>query len=75
MKEIHTIEDRIGNWFTYHPPTLEDSAKYEVIRDAAKRFAKIIVDNTPESVDRTAAIRKIREAVMTANVAIACNGK
>ena len=66
----------INNWFMYHPPeNEEDIKKYQVIRDAGKKFAQVIVENTPESADQTAAIRKIREAVMTANAAIACKGK
>jgi len=61
-------------WFTYHPPSPDDAAKYLLIRDAALEFATVIRDNTPESPDQTAALRKIREAVMTANAAIACGG-
>lgn len=57
--------------FTYHAPTQAQIPRYEEIRAAAKRFAQIVVNNTPASADQTAAIRKIREAVMTANAAIA----
>ena len=59
--------------FTYH----NDPAKipnYVAIRDAAKVFAQVVIDNTPECADQSAAIRKIREAVMTANAAIALDG-
>lgn len=65
----------IDNIFTYHPPTPEDQKRYVAIRDAAKVFANAIVENTPECADQTAAIRKLREAVMTANAAIALQGK
>jgi hypothetical protein len=68
-------EADLKNWFTYHAPTAEDATKYETIRYAAMQFAQTIVNNTPSSADQTAAIRKIREAVMTANAAIACGGK
>jgi hypothetical protein len=64
----------LDTWFTYHPPTSNKQYQYVVIRDAAKSLAEIIVANTPASPDQTAAIRKIREAVMTANAAIACDG-
>lgn len=61
--------------FSYHPPTAEQLPKYEDLRSAAYVFAKAIVDLTPVGADQTAAIRKVREAVMTANAAIALNGK
>lgn len=67
-------EEMLNNWFTYHPPTPEQQTKYVEIRDAALAFATIIVKNTPPSADQTAAVRKIREATMTANQAIACGG-
>jgi hypothetical protein len=65
---------QIENWFSYHAPDAEQLPKYEAIRDAAKVFAQVIVDNTPSSADQSAAIRHVREAVMTANASIACGG-
>jgi len=41
----------------------------------AKELGQVIVDNTPTSADQTAAIRLLREAVMTANASIALDGK
>lgn len=67
--------EEIENWFTYHPPTEVDQVAFVAIRNAAKELAKVIVNCTPPSADQTAAIRKLREAVMTANAAIACQGK
>jgi hypothetical protein len=66
-------QEQLDNWFTYHSD-LGDIPKYVAIREGAKAFARIIVDNSPPSADTTAAIRKLREAVMTANAAIACKG-
>lgn len=63
----------IDNWFTYHSSTANQIPKYEEIRNAAKQLAEVIIGNTPSSADQTAAIRKVREAVMTANAAIACS--
>ena len=57
--------------FTYHPPKGDQAERYVKIRDKAKEFAEVVVDCTPECPDQSAAIRKIREAVMTANAAIA----
>jgi hypothetical protein len=63
----------LDNWFTYHSPTADQLPKYQVIRESAKDLATVILKNTPPGPDQTAAIRKIREAVMTANQSIACD--
>lgn len=68
-------QEQIDNWFTYHSPTPDQLPRYLAIREAGKIFAQSIVENSPESADCTAAVRKVREAVMTANQAIACGGK
>jgi hypothetical protein len=67
----------LEHWFTYHPPNVEkgDIEAYQRIRDAGFNLAYTIISNTPPCADQTAAIRKIREAVMTANAARACDGK
>jgi hypothetical protein len=67
-------QENLNNWFTYHSPTPEQLPKYQAIREAALNLAQVIVANTPASADQTAAIRKIREAAMTANASIACGG-
>jgi len=68
------IVDEIENWFEYHPPTGEDQIRaYGNIRKAGKEFALAIARNVPNCADRTAAVRKIREAVMTANAGLACS--
>jgi hypothetical protein len=66
-------DEEIYNLFRYHPPQGDQGPRYIKIRESAKQFAQTIVDNTPESADQSAAIRKVREAMMTANAAIACN--
>jgi hypothetical protein len=68
-------EDNLKNWFTYHAPKPEQMSKYLEIREAGLAFAVVTLKHTPSSADQTAAIRKIREAVMTANQAIACEGQ
>lgn len=68
-------KDHVDNWFMYHSPTPEQTPKYEAIREAGKHLAQVILDNTPASADQSDAIRKVREAVMTANASIACDGK
>ena len=68
-------EADLKNWFTYHPPIGNDPDSYTRIRTAALVFATVVLEVTPPSADQTAAIRKIREAVFTANASIACGGK
>ncbi len=65
----------LDHLFKHHSPTAEQLSKYEAIRLAAKEFAKVVLANSPASADQTAAIRKLRECVMTANAAIALNGR
>ena len=65
----------IENIFTYHSPSADQLPKYEAIRAKAKELGHVIVANTPASADQTAAIRLLREAVMTANASIALQGK
>lgn len=65
----------LDNWFMYHPPTTEQLASYEKIRAAAKKYAEVVNCCVPDSADKTVAIRKIRESVMAANLAVACYQK
>jgi len=69
-----TIE-HLDNWFEYHSPSPAQQDAYKEIRGAGKWFAEVILRWCPSSADRTDAIRKVREAVMTANASIACGGK
>ena len=66
-------EAEINNWFQYHSPKDDQAGRYELLRNAAKTLALQIVCNVPNCADRTAAIRKLRECIFTANAAIACN--
>jgi hypothetical protein len=61
----------VENIFTYHAPKGDQPQRYQAIRDAAKNLALVIVANTQSSADQTAAIRLLRESVMTANASIA----
>ena len=63
--------DVIETLFTFHPPTENQRLKYETIREVAKDLARVIDTCCPSGPDRSAAIRKVREAVMTANASIA----
>ena len=61
----------LDNLFAYHPPKGDQVDRYQKLRDSAKEFAAVILDLTPTCPDQTVAVRKVREAVMTANAAIA----
>lgn len=65
----------LDHLFTYHPPRPRDIEKYQAIREAGKAFATVMLANTPPSADQADALRKIREAVMTANAAVALGGR
>ncbi len=71
--QIEQDEQQVDNWFTYHSPTAKQMGKYTELREAARVFARTLITVMPDrSPDRSVAIRKIREAVMTANAGIAC---
>ncbi len=61
--------------FTHHAPTPEKLHHYDAIHAAAKQFAEVILANTPRGDDQAAALRLLREATMTANAAIALDGR
>lgn len=63
---------KLDSWFTHHAPTGDQVQRYERIRRTAHVLAMVIVQSCPGGADRTAALRKLRESVMTANAAIAC---
>jgi len=61
--------------FTHHTPTPDKIHHHEEIHAAAKRFAQVILAHTPPGADQAAALRLLREATMTANAAIALDGR
>lgn len=66
-------QDDIEQLFTYHAPTENSLVKLKVVREQAKELASCINILVPECADKSAAIRKLRECVMTANAAIVLN--
>lgn len=63
--------------FTFAHHTCDDDQlrRIENVRKMAVLMAKEIEASTPPCADQSAAIRKLRESVMTANAAIATNGR
>ena len=60
--------------FDYHRPNDEQRKMHDDVRAAAKNMVTVIIESCPACADRSAAIRKVREAMFTANAAIALHG-
>lgn len=65
--DINTLKQ----FFTYHAPSKAQIPRYERIRAAALAFGTVLLESAPSGPDQSAAIRKLRECVMTANASIA----
>jgi hypothetical protein len=52
----------------------EQHESMEKIKERAKELTYTILDECPSCADRSAALRKLREAVMTVNTAISLQG-
>jgi len=68
-------KENLSEVFTYHAPDDLQLEQYGALRMAAFDFALTIIENTPSCADQQAALRLVREAVMTANAAVALRGK
>lgn len=62
----------LDRFFGYCAPDNDQAKRHQYIRDGGKQFAELVLHLTPRGADQEAAVRKIREAVMVANAAIAC---
>ena len=67
-------EEMIREIMSYHTPTPEMLPKFAAVREAAIAFVMAIDEHCPASADRTAAVRQVQDALMTANRSIANNG-
>ena len=65
----------IDDAFTYHPWSTEQEARGVAIRKALVELVGMIIHYVPPCPDRSAAIRKLREARMDCNSAITHGGK
>lgn len=66
--------EEIASLMSYKAPTPEKLEKFANLREAATAFAAAIDTNCPPSADRTAAVRQVQDALMTANRAVANDG-
>ena len=65
----------IENIFTYHAPFGDQAERYVKIRETAKELALVIMENCPDSREKSVALTKVQECVMWANASIAINEK
>lgn len=64
-------DDDLINRFTYHAPKNDQAERYEAIRSAGLKFAKLINEHTPPSQEQSLALTHLEQASMWANAAIA----
>lgn len=67
--------DAIANNFRYHLPRPNQPDRYTAIRDAAGKFAMLLVTNCPDSRELSVALTELETSVMWANASIARNEK
>jgi len=67
-------KDPLVELFTFHSPDELQQHQMAAIREAAKHFAQVVLRCSPRCADQRDAIRKIREACMTANQAVMLKG-
>lgn len=72
MKQL--TDKQIKESVRYRKPTEDEIERHENLACCAETFIESIVKNCPPCADTTAAIRKVREAKMTASAAIALKG-
>lgn len=70
---MKVTQQDLVNWYSYHSPTADQVVAYEKIRHKARELAELFNAIAPPCADTTAAHRKLREATMAMNLAIACN--
>jgi len=70
LREV--AEDVIKNQFTYHSPKASQIPKYVQLREKGCELALLINELCPPSDMKHEAVKKVREAIMWANAAIAC---
>lgn len=65
--------ERVTNDFGFHPATDITAEIHNATRANFANLAHWVIDNVPESDARKVCIDRLREAMMWANGAIACN--
>jgi hypothetical protein len=71
---MNITKETLDHVFTYHAPQEDQPARYARVREGAKALAQIILDNAPDSRERSAALTDLQKVVHMTNAAIAING-
>lgn len=66
-------QNEIENRSTYHAPKGDQTDRYQLLRDAAKNLAALIIISTPESREQSIALTNLEQAIFWANASIARN--
>jgi hypothetical protein len=69
------VDKIVEDMFTYHQWGPEEMQKGNAVRNALSSAFRVIIANVPPSPDRSAALRKLRDARMDCNSAITHGGK
>lgn len=68
------MEYDIDQIFDHHPPRNENTANlHAALRREVKTTAAFFIAELPDSPEKILALRKLQEALMWGNAAIACN--
>jgi hypothetical protein len=67
---MRTIAEMLSQ-FVYHPATTETAPKHATVRSTVIELARKWWDTLPDSPEKTLAFRKLQEASMYANLAVA----
>lgn len=67
-------KENVNEIFTYHAPDATQIESLNAVRSHAKALAHAILNEVPACADQQAALRYLRECVMTANAAIVLKG-
>ena len=72
---MEAVNSLVDDMMQYHPWDKDKIAKGTDVRNAIGNAIKVILASVPPSPDRSAAIRKLREARMDCNSAITHDGR
>lgn len=66
--------ETLDSLFEYHAPNDDQIADMKLLRTNAKTLARTINNVVPDSADKSAAIRLLRQCVQISNAGIVLNG-
>lgn len=70
---MRTLDEALDQ-FAYHPATPDNARRHSAVRDLLSQVVESLWELVPDGPEKTLAIRKLQEAGMYANLAIALTG-